>query len=64
MKKLLFLGLIAGVVAATVAQWPEIQTLPQDTQHVELVERELRTDRATLRRSIAGTPARPQGPAS
>jgi hypothetical protein len=24
-KKLLFLGLVAGVVAATVAQWPEIQ---------------------------------------
>jgi Family of unknown function (DUF6893) len=25
MKKLLFLGLVAGAVAATVAQWPEIQ---------------------------------------
>jgi hypothetical protein len=25
MKKLLFLGLIAGAVAATVAQWPDIQ---------------------------------------
>jgi hypothetical protein len=25
MKRLLFLGLVAGVVAATVAQWPEIQ---------------------------------------
>jgi hypothetical protein len=25
MKKPLFLGLVAGVVAATVAQWPEIQ---------------------------------------
>ena len=25
MKKLLFLGLVAGVVAATAAQWPEIQ---------------------------------------
>jgi len=24
-KKLLFLGLVAGVVAATVAQWSEIQ---------------------------------------
>jgi hypothetical protein len=25
MKKLVFLGLVAGAVAATVAQWPEIQ---------------------------------------
>lgn len=25
MKKLLFLGLVAGIVAATAAQWPEIQ---------------------------------------
>jgi hypothetical protein len=25
MKKLLFLGLVVGAVAATVAQWPEIQ---------------------------------------
>ena len=25
MKKLLFLGLVAGAVAVAVAQWPEIQ---------------------------------------
>jgi hypothetical protein len=25
MKKLLFLGLVAGAVAATAKQWPEIQ---------------------------------------
>jgi len=25
MKKLLFFGLVAGVVAAVAAQWPEIQ---------------------------------------
>ena len=25
MKKLLFLGLVTGAVAAVVAQWPEIQ---------------------------------------
>jgi hypothetical protein len=25
MKKLLFLGLVAGVVVATAKQWPEIQ---------------------------------------